>query len=70
MLDAFGRSGNHRFTERWRDAQPRRMPGLLRWVQANGGLCCDCEVLVNVFSTVLRADELDLDADGEPFGAL
>ena len=46
------------------------MPGLLRWVQANGGLCCDCEVLVNVFATVLRADALDLDAGGEPFGAL
>lgn len=54
MLDAFGCAGDHRLTERWRAAQPRQMPWLRRWVQAGGGLCCDCEVVMNVFAPGLR----------------
>lgn len=54
MLDAFGCVGTHRFTERWRDAQARPMPWLLGWVRANGGVCCDCEVALNVFAAGAR----------------
>lgn len=50
MLDTFGCTGGHRFSERWGAAQPRPMPWLLRWVRAGGGLCCDCEVVMNVFA--------------------
>lgn len=49
MISQFNCAGDHRFTARWRDAQPRPMPGLLAWVKRNGGCCCDCEVAMNVF---------------------
>ena len=39
----------HAFSERWIDAQPRRMTGLMKWLEDQGGLCCDCEVMFNVF---------------------
>jgi hypothetical protein len=55
MLAECGCVGGHRFSERWRDAQPRRLPALLRWLQANGGCCCDCEVVMNVFGRGRRS---------------
>ena len=48
MLAEFGCRG-HRFTERW--AQGRKVRGrpVLAWAVANGGCCCDCEVVLNSF---------------------
>lgn len=48
MLNEFGCNG-HRFSEQWRDAQPRPLPGMMNWLSRNGGCCCDCEVVMNVF---------------------
>ena len=47
MLDRYGCRG-HLFTHHWIDAQPQQQPRLMRWLQDSGGLCCDCEVLMNV----------------------
>jgi hypothetical protein len=57
MIEEFGCAGTHRFTERWRDAQPRHKPALVRWLQDNGGCCCDCEVVMNVFSRGRRSQK-------------
>ena len=46
-LRAFGCAG-HRFTRRWAVGRVRGTPdGLVRWAARRGGLCCDCEVLIN-----------------------
>ena len=55
MLAEFGCTGDHRFTTRWRAAQRRPMPALLRWLAERGGCCCDCEVVLNVFSAGRRS---------------
>jgi hypothetical protein len=49
MLQEFGCRG-HRFTITWAQA-PRTIRGrpVLEFVQAHGGCCCDCEVLMNTF---------------------
>jgi hypothetical protein len=49
MLGDFGCAGGHRFSDRWAAAQRRAMPRLVSWLVANGGCCCDCEVVLNVF---------------------
>lgn len=54
MLGEFGCSG-HRFTEVWHAAQPRRLPWLADWLRRNGGCCCDCEVIWNVFLPGVRS---------------
>ncbi|MGB8021861.1 MAG: DUF2695 domain-containing protein [Candidatus Nanopelagicales bacterium] len=54
MLDEFGCHG-HQFTERWHAAQPSRLPWLSDWLSRNGGCCCDCEVIWNVFLPGVRS---------------
>ena len=50
MLDDHGCAG-HRFTRRWAAGRTRGTPdGLVRWASARGGLCCDCEVVMNSLS--------------------
>lgn len=50
MLEEFGCAGeNHQWTRRWIAAQPRPANWVLGWVKRNGGICCDCEVVMNVF---------------------
>lgn len=47
VLREFGCAG-HRFTRRWAQGRSRGTPdGLVRWAASRGGLCCDCEVLMN-----------------------
>ena len=47
VLREFGCVG-HRFTRRWAQGRRRGTPdGLVRWAERRGGLCCDCEVLIN-----------------------
>jgi Protein of unknown function (DUF2695) len=49
MLGQFGCDNTHRWTLRWRDARAPRAHALLRRLAANGGICCDCEVILNVY---------------------
>ena len=50
MLGEHGCAG-HRFTRRWAQGRTRGTPdGLVRWAAASGGLCCDCEVVMNSLS--------------------
>ncbi len=49
------RCDNHlRWAGTW--GQANRLPGLLRWLRANGGYC-DCEVLFNVYSDLRDSEE-------------
>jgi len=48
MLARYGCDG-HLFTQRWIDAQPEPLTGLMGWLESQGGICCDCEVAMNVF---------------------
>jgi Protein of unknown function (DUF2695) len=49
MINEFGCDGRHRWTNRWRDLRAPGAAGLVRRLQRLGGVCCDCEVLLNVF---------------------
>ena len=49
MMDQFGCDGTHRWTIRWRDRRAPKSRGLLRRLGRQGGCCCDCEVILNVF---------------------
>jgi uncharacterized protein DUF2695 len=49
MLDAFGCNGTHRWTERWRDLRAPRATALVERLARRGGICCDCEVILNVY---------------------
>jgi hypothetical protein len=49
MINEFGCDGKHRWTSRWRDLRAPRSTGLVARLQRLGGVCCDCEVLLNVF---------------------
>jgi Protein of unknown function (DUF2695) len=49
MLHISGCDGTHRWTTRWRDARAPRATGLLRKLASRGGICCDCEVIFNVW---------------------
>lgn len=49
MINEFGCDGQHRWTIRWRDLRAPRSTGLIRRLQRLGGVCCDCETLLNVF---------------------
>lgn len=49
MLRSGGCDNTKKWTVRWRD---RRVPGdegLLSRLEERGGICCDCEVLLNVW---------------------
>jgi hypothetical protein len=58
MINEFGCDGRHRWTTRWRDLRAPGAAGLVRRLQRLGGVCCDCEVLLNVFPGYPDADEL------------
>jgi hypothetical protein len=49
MLDEFGCTNDHRFTERWALGRKVRGRPVLQWAQDTGGCCCDCEVVANSF---------------------
>ena len=49
MLAAFGCDGTHRWTERWRDLRAPRATALVERLARRGGICCDCEVTLNVY---------------------
>jgi hypothetical protein len=49
MLDAFGCDNTHRWTIRWRDLRAPRATALLDRLAYQGGCCCDCEVIFNVY---------------------
>ncbi len=49
MISEFGCDGTHRWTIRWRDLRAPRARGLVPRLQSRGGICCDCEVIFNVF---------------------
>jgi hypothetical protein len=49
MIDEFGCTKDHRFTERWALGRKVRGRPVLRWAQETGGCCCDCEVVTNSF---------------------
>jgi hypothetical protein len=50
VLDEFGCRGSHEWTQRWCDAQSFDTGWVLPWVQREGGCCCDCEVVMNVWA--------------------
>jgi hypothetical protein len=61
MIRAYGCDNTKMWTLRWRD---RRAPGdgqLLGQLEDRGGICCDCEVLFNVW----EQEEGDWQDDGE-----
>ncbi|MGO9081457.1 MAG: DUF2695 domain-containing protein [Streptosporangiaceae bacterium] len=49
MIREFGCDGTHRWTIRWRDLRAPRARGLVGRLQERGGICCDCEVVLNVY---------------------
>ena len=49
MIRDFGCDGTHRWTIRWRDLRAPRARGLVGRLQERGGICCDCEVVQNVY---------------------
>jgi hypothetical protein len=49
MMSVSGCDGTHRWTIRWRDAHAPRATGLLRKLARRGGICCDCEIIYNVW---------------------
>ena len=56
MISEFGCDGTHRWTVRWRDLRAPRARGLVRRLQERGGVCCDCEVVLNVFTDDPQTD--------------
>jgi len=57
MVNLSGCDGTHRWTVRWRDARAPRRTGLLRELARRGGICCDCEVMLNVWPGCLETAE-------------
>ena len=49
MLAAFGCAGTNQWTERWRDLRAPRATALVARLARRGGICCDCEVIFNVY---------------------
>jgi hypothetical protein len=58
MISEFGCDGTHRWTIWWRDLRAPRAAGLLGRLSRLGAVCCDCEVLLNVFPDYPVTDEL------------
>jgi hypothetical protein len=52
----FGCDGTHRWTLRWRDARAPRATALLSKLARRGGICCDCEVVFNVWPDYPETD--------------
>ena len=49
MLNVFGCYNTHRWTTRWRDLRAPRATALLDRLAERGGICCDCEVMFNIY---------------------
>jgi hypothetical protein len=65
MLASHGCDNTKRWTVRWRD---RRAPGnemLIAELEARGGLCCDCEVVMNVWDYDGEDEEVDTPTAGQ-----
>jgi Protein of unknown function (DUF2695) len=58
MISEFGCDGTHRWTEHWRDLRAPRARGLVPRLQRRGAICCDCEVIRNVFPDYPETSEL------------
>jgi hypothetical protein len=58
MISEFGCDGTHRWTVRWRDLRAPRARGLVQRMRRRGGLCCDCEVIFNVFPDYPDTEEI------------
>jgi hypothetical protein len=58
MISEFGCNGTHRWTIRWRESRAPRARGLVGRLQQRGGICCDCEVIFNVFPDYPETDEV------------
>jgi hypothetical protein len=57
MVQAFGcAGGGRRWTEHWIASQRRGHKWVLAWARSNGGICCDCEVMLNAFLGRPRTD--------------
>lgn len=56
MVDEFGCDNTHRWTIRWRELRAPRATALLDRLAERGGICCDCEVLFNVYPNYPAAD--------------
>ncbi len=50
MLNQFGCDNTHRWTELWRRLRAPRAHALVARLKDRGALCCDCEVIFNVFT--------------------
>jgi hypothetical protein len=57
MLRAHGCDNTKRWTGRWRERCVPRDKQLIRRIEDRGGLCCDCEVVFNVWEYALDAGE-------------
>jgi hypothetical protein len=58
MISEFGCDGTHRWTVRWRDARAPRARALVQRLQRLGAVCCDCEVIFNVFPDYPESERL------------
>jgi hypothetical protein len=58
MLVISGCDGTHRWTLRWRDARAPRATDLVPELAPHGGICCDCEVIFNVWPDYPDTEDL------------
>ena len=58
MISEFGCDGSHRWTVRWRDLRAPRALGLVQRLQRRGAVCCDCEVIFNVYPDYPETDQI------------
>jgi hypothetical protein len=56
LVGEFGCDGTLRWSEHWRDSQPRPSRRLLKRLERQGGFC-DCEVIMNVYQLYPEDDE-------------
>jgi hypothetical protein len=56
MLRSGGCDNTRKWTIRWRDRRALGDEGLLARLEERGGICCDCEVLLNVWEDDDSAD--------------
>ena len=47
-LEKPGCDGTHRHTREWAIGRAKDPEDVIRYVSAHGGICCDCEVLLNI----------------------
>jgi hypothetical protein len=59
MLYRYDCNGTRRFAVHWRDRRAPRASALERRLASMGGCCCDCELLLNVWTTNAALDVWD-----------